>query len=195
MANINKPFGFRPARPLGSGGNERLNRYTIADAYNTSIYYGQYVVLTGTGRNIAVGAGTGDIPLGVFYGCEYTAAAGDQYPRFSRYWPASTAIKSGTRAYAFVLDEPMQEYVIQADGTLAEADAGLNADVTVGTGSTITGNSASLLAVSGKGTGATLLLNIIGLDDKVVSPANAWGAYARVKVRFNLSRLNYTAGI
>lgn len=194
MANIDKPFGFRPTRPLG-GGVERMNRYTIADAYNTSIYYGQYVVLTGTGRNIAVGAGTADVPLGVFYGCEYIPSSGDQYPRFARFWPASTAIKAGTVAYAFVLDDPDEEFVIQADGSLAAADVGLNADVTVGTGSTITGNSASELAVAGKADTNTLLLNILGLDDSVVSPANAWGANARVKVRFNIHRMRATTGI
>ena len=140
MSNLNQPFGFLPVRPM-FGGIERPNKYTIADAYNTAIYYGQPVVLTGTGRNIAAGAGTSEYLVGIFAGCEYIPAAGDQSPKFTKYWPASTVVKANTVVDAFVFDDPDEEFVAQADGSLAAADVGLNLDYNPGTGSTLTGYS------------------------------------------------------
>lgn len=191
MANIDKAYGLRPLKPM-FGAEERYNEYTIADGYGTAIYQGDYVVLTGTGRNVAKGAGTSDTPVGVVRGFNYEPATGE--PTWSKYWAASTAIKSGTTAYVEVYDDPDTVFSIQADGSLAAADVGLNADITVAAGSTVTGVSGSELAVAGKATTATLILNILGLDE-VVDPANAWGTNARVKVKFNVHKHRSTTGV
>ena len=63
MANTDQPSGFRPAYHMG-GGVIRTTEYTIADSYNTSIFLGDLVKSTGTGRNIAL-ATAGDVNLGV----------------------------------------------------------------------------------------------------------------------------------
>lgn len=191
MANLNQPFGFRPIRPL-AGGIERPNKYTIADGYNTAIYFGQPVVLTGTGRNIAVGAGTAEILAGIFAGCEYVPLAGDQHPVFSKHWPASTAIAAGTEAVAFVYDDPLMAFVAQANGSLAAADVGLNADYVAGTGSAVTGYAGSAINVTGKNTTATLMFRILGLFDD--PGKNAWGDYARVVCRMNVCTLGSATG-
>ena len=184
MANIDKAFGLRPVKPM-FGGEERYNEYTIADLFATAIYQGDYVVLTGTGRNVALGAGTSDLPVGVVRGFHYEPATGT--PQWSKYWPAGTSLKSGTTAKVEVYDDPDTVFVVQADGSLAATDVGLNANITVAAGSTVTGQSGSELAVSGKATTYTLLLNILGLDE-TTDPANAWGANARVQVRFNVHK-------
>jgi len=191
MANVNQPFGFLPIRPL-FGGIERPNAYTIADAYGTALYRGQPVTLTGTGRNVAAGAGTGETILGVFWGCTYIPSAGDQYPRYAKYWPASTALKAGTTATAFVFDDPDLEFVAQADGSLAAADVGLNVDYNAGTGSVITGYSGATVKVVGKATTNTLMWQILDLFG---DPANAWGSYARVVCRMNVAQLRSATGV
>lgn len=191
MANIDKAYGLRPLKPQ-FGSEERYNEYTIADGYATAIYSGDYVTLTGTGRNVAKGSGSGDVPVGVARGFHWEPATGE--PTWSKYWPASTSIKSGTTATVEVYDDPDTVFSVQADGVLATADVGLNADVTVAAGSAVTGASGSELAVAGKATTTTLILNILGLDE-TVDPANAWGANARVKVRFNVHKHRRTTGV
>jgi hypothetical protein len=77
MANVDRPIGLRPLRHLG-GGEVRMNGYTIASGYNVSLGAGDPVIMTGTGRNIAVAAASEDGCIGVFYGVRYTNAAGER---------------------------------------------------------------------------------------------------------------------
>lgn len=107
-----------------------------------------------------------------------------------RYRPANTAM--------YVLIKPANHqdvYRIQCDdvgSTLADADIGLNADITVGSGDTTTGMSAMELDTSTKNTTAGLQLKIIGYDDR---PSNFPGvANQDVLVRINQSELGNDAG-
>ena len=127
MANVNGPFGLRPARHL-TGGVIRASEYSIASGYATSIFTGDVVEMTGTGTNVGKAAAQNADNIGVFAGCRYVDAQGKQ--QFSQYWPAST---TATDVVAFVYDDPNIVFEAQTD-TLAEGDIGALADWNVGTG-------------------------------------------------------------
>lgn len=195
MANPNLPFGFDPVKNF-DGTPEHLNEYRIAGSYNTAIGFGQPVVLTSTGvgdrPTIQVGAGTNEIVLGTFRGCEYVPSTGLAKPTKSLFWPASQAIKSGTVVRAWVLDNPDQEYVVQGDSTVwAVTDFGLNADYVAGTVNTSTGRAGSYLNGTGKATTSSLMCRILRL---ATDPANTIGAYARLIVSFNVNARHGTTG-
>jgi len=173
MANVNGPFGLRPMRHQ-TGGKIGANEYSIASGYATSIYTGDVVERTGTGRNIAqAAAGNGD-NIGVFAGCRYVDQHGKQV--FSQYWPANQV---ATEVVAFVYDDPNIVFEAQCD-TLAEGDEGALADWVVGTGSIVTGDSG--LTVESSSTATTgKSLRIMKLKE---TPENEYGAYAKAEVMF-----------
>ena len=173
MANRDGANGLRPSRHL-TGGVVRANEYSIASEYNTNIFTGDVVEMTGTGKNVAVAAGGNVDNVGVFAGCRYVNAQGEQ--KFSAYWPANT---TATDIVALVYDDPNIVFSAQCD-TLAEADVGLLTDWDDGAGSVVSGQSGRELAASlGATTGQAL--RILGL---VPSPDNAYGAFAKVEVAF-----------
>lgn len=179
MANSNAPYGLRAVRHL-SGGVVQTNRYTIASGYATSIFTGDPVLQT-TDGTLIIGVGTAGTPstqlIGVFDGCSYTDAAGNQV--FSKYWPAST---TATNIEAFVYDDPNIIFQIQTDATGATiADRGQLADVEIVAGSTATGVSATNLDMSTGGGTTGKHLRILRL---VNNPENESGAYTDVEVVF-----------
>lgn len=180
MANVTRPNGLTPVRHITGGTPQRANEYTIADEYATALYSGQPVATTGTGRNIAAAA-LDAAAVGVFAGCSYQTLAGDVV--FSPYWPASTAIKTGTVATAYVYDDPDTVFEIQID-TIAAGDIGQTFDFVIGSGSAVTGRAATTLAV---GTlDASQVVKVLGLARRA---DNALGAFAKVDVIFNLHEL------
>jgi hypothetical protein len=174
MANTNAPFGMRPIRHL-SGGQIRTSEYSIASEYSTSIYTGDVVELTGTGRNVSKAAAANMDNIGVFAGCRYVNSKGEQV--FSQYWPASTA---ATDIVAFVYDDPDLVFEVQADGAVAD-EMQLLANWNVGTGSTTTGQSGLYAVVSGTSSTTGKSLRVMGLIDR---PGNAYGSYAKIEVMF-----------
>ena len=179
MANTNAPYGLRAVRHA-SGGNIQTNAYTIATGYATSIYRGDPVLQT-TDGSIIIGVGTGGTPsvqlIGVFDGCRYTNAAGEQV--WSKYWPAST---TATNIEAYVYDDPNIIFQIQTDATGAtDADKGQLADVEIVAGSASTGISGTNLDMSTGGGTTGKHLRILRLVDDGV---NESGAYTDVEVIF-----------
>ena len=173
MANVNGPFGLRPARHH-SGGKIGANEYSIASGYATSIFTGDVVEMSGTGKNVEKAAAQNADNVGVFAGCRYVDAQGKQV--FNQYWPAST---TATEVVAFVYDDPNIVFEAQCD-TLVEGDVGALADWAVGTGSIVTGDSGLYVVASSTGTTGKAL-RIMGLSDKA---DNAYGAYAKAEVMF-----------
>jgi hypothetical protein len=176
MSNVNAPNGLRPVRHL-TGGTIRMNAYTIASAYNTSIYQGDVVVMTGTGRDIAAQSAGGHSSIGVFAGCVYHDATGR--PVWSHWYPASTTDAAGITAWVY--DDPMTIFEVQADSAAAGDIAAL-ADFNAGAGgSTLTGVSGEYMTVTGAtGTSgkAFRLLSLVNRAD------NAYGQYAKLEVIF-----------
>jgi hypothetical protein len=167
MANVDNARGFRPK------GHAKVGSYKIASTYNANIFTGD--VVQGTADGVIVVAEGGNVDnLGVFAGCKYVNAQGEQV--FSPYWPAGTV---ATEIEAFVYDDPADVFIIQADSAAADSTF-LLADWDDGTGSAVSGHSGrELLASSGAATGKS-----VRIERKVESPDNAWGAHVDVEVLF-----------
>jgi hypothetical protein len=150
-------MGLTPAYHY-SGGVIRAREYTILSTYNTNIFNGDPVILATTGL-LQIGA-DGDNLVGVFAGVSYKASNGEYV--YSRYWPANTA---GTEIKAFVFDDPNIVYIIESDQDttpLAQAQVGETANFGLGTGSTVTGQSAAFLDSSTSDAVTAFPLRVLG---------------------------------
>ena len=163
MANQDAAFGLRPIGRIGgtpyTGGQ---NRYRIAANYGTAIFQGDMVMQV-TGGTVEIHADGGTVPIvGVFNGCQYTdPTTGEQ--RFSNYYPAST---NASDLIAFIIDDPMVVFEVQADAAFPVADLFGNFDVVyTSAGSTTTGISGSELKVTDGGTATTLSLKAIDISE------------------------------
>lgn len=179
MANNDKAFGLRPLGNLAGTGAQKQYGYEIADNQAGAIFQGDLVVLK-DGYILQFDPSSHTAAVGVFNGCFYNDPT-TQKPTWKNYYPGSINITQGT-IVADVLDDPSQMFIIQNDGTSAATNYGLNADIVVGTGNTVTGLSAIELDTSTIATTAALNLKIIGLWDV---PNNAVGANAVVVVKIN----------
>ena len=82
-----------------------------------------------------------------------------------------------------MIDDPAQLFLVQADGAVAQANIGKNADPTAGTtGSTVNGISAGTLSSASIAKTAALTMKIVGLYE---APGNDLGDYAVVVVKLN----------
>jgi len=179
MANVNRPAGLLPTRHASGGTPQRSGGYTIASGLAQNLFKGDPVTLTGTDRNITIGAAGGPY-IGVFAGVKYVDQNGEV--QFRPRWPSGQV---ATEIEAFVYDDPMQEFVVQADnggGAIAAAQVGLNANLLAGSGNTFTGRSGWQLDTSSAATTATLAAKILGLAR---IPENDFGDFAKVRVLLN----------
>tara|TARA_Y100001972_G_scaffold121436_1_gene165477 strand:- start:1276 stop:1860 length:585 start_codon:yes stop_codon:yes gene_type:complete len=163
MANKDAAFGLRPVKRIGgtpfTGGQ---SRYRIAANYGTSIFTGDMVAQV-TGGGIEIHADGGTVPIvGVFNGCQYTDPTTKE-TIFSAHYPAST---NASDIIAFIIDDPMVVFEIQANAAFPVADLFGNFDVVyTSAGSTTTGLSGSELNVSDGATTATLPLKAIDISE------------------------------
>jgi len=168
MANQDAAFGMKPVRMIGGAPyNGGQSRYRIAANYGTSIFQGDMVMQV-TGGTVEVHADGGTVPIvGVFNGCRYTdPSSGEQV--FSNFYPAST---NATDLIAFIIDDPMVVFEIQAAIAYPIADLFGNHDIVYTTsGSTITGISGAELQVTDGGTATTFPLKAIDISQ---DPSNS----------------------
>ena len=115
-----------------------------------------------TGGGVEVHADGGTVPIvGVFNGCQYTDPTTSEQV-FSNFYPAST---NASDIIAFVIDDPMVVFEIQADAAYPIADLFGNHDIVYTTaGSTVTGISGAELKVADGGTATTLSLKAIDIS-------------------------------
>ena len=178
MANRDAPFGLRPIGRIGgtpyTGGQ---SRYRIANNYGTAIFQGDMVMHV-TGGTVEVHADGGTVPIvGVFNGCRFTDPSTGK-EKFSNFYPASTAAAD---IEAFIIDDPMVVFEIQADDTFPVADLHGNFDVVyTSAGSTTTGLAGSELDVTTGGTGTGLPLRAIDISQ---DPNNSDVATANTNVK------------
>jgi hypothetical protein len=183
MANqLTGGFGLRPIGKVGGNvNNNATTQYEIASNYTTAIYNGGIVVPASTGTIII--SDQAIAPLGVLAGVEYVDS-GTKKTTFVNYWPGSNNVSVDTNfpVKAFVYDDPMQLFVVVADGTntdraTALADVFANCDMaSVNSGSTNTGKSSDMLDISTAATTNTLDVRIVGLyDDAANSDFSAVG--------------------
>jgi hypothetical protein len=163
MANQDAAFGMRPARMIGgapyTGGQ---SRYRIAANYGTAIFQGDMVMQV-TGGTVEVHADAGTVPIvGVFNGCTYTDPT-TKKTVFSNFYPAST---NASDLIAFIIDDPMVVFEIQATIAFPIADLFGNFDIVYTTaGSTVTGISGAELQVTDGGTATSLALKAIDISE------------------------------
>lgn len=179
MANVNKPFGLRPVGNLSATGAQKQYGYLIQAGYATPIYQGDLVVVY-DGFIIKYDASTHAAPTGVFNGVQYNDPTRADKPTWKNYYPGNITPNIG-QIDCEVLDDPSQLFLIQAAGTITQADIGKNADPTASTGgSNITGVSAGSLGTPAKT--AALTMKIVGLSNQA---DNELGQYAVVVVKLN----------
>jgi hypothetical protein len=149
------------------------NRYRIAANYGTAIFQGDMVAQV-TGGGVEVHADGGTVPIvGVFNGCRFTDPTTGK-ETFSNFYPAST---NASDIEAFIIDDPMAIFEIQADDTFPVADLFGNFDIVyTSSGSTTTGISGAELDVTTGATTANLPLKAIDIsrdpNNSDVSSAN-----------------------
>lgn len=185
MTATSAGFGFRPV--YSPSGIIRPEEFTdgILSTYNTSIFAGDPVLMAATG--VLQLAGTNVDILGIFAGVEYTPALGSRRV-YSPAWIAGSTYLAGS-CYAYVVTDPDVVYEVQANGSVAQAGTGDQADLVPSAGSTITGLSNMQLnsALVGVGNqGQFRIKNLAKLPD------NAWGdAFTIVQVQ--IARHQYRA--
>jgi len=186
MANLDAPFGLRPARTSIS--SQQQNRYRIAANYNTSIFQGDLVAMVTGGGIERVAAGGSGFILGVFNGCEYTDPSTGK-PRFSNHYPAST---NAADIMANVIDDPNAVFEIQADAAFPVTDLAGNYDILATAGDTVSGSSRIELEVgTADSTVATLPLKAIDISQ---DPENSDVSSANTNVIVKINNHLFSAG-
>jgi len=173
MANtLTGGFGLRPIGKTGGNiNNNATTMYEIANNYTTAIYNGGIVIPSSAGTIICSDQAVA--PLGVLGGVEYVDSVTGKSTHLN-YWPGSNAVSVNTNfpVKAYIYDDPMQLYVVVADGTntnraTALADVFANCDMaSVNNGSTNTGKSSDMLDISSAATTANLDVRIVGLYEE-----------------------------
>ena len=186
MANLDAPFGLRPARTSIS--SQQQNRYRIAANYNTSIFQGDLVAMVTGGGIERVAAGGSGFILGVFNGCEFTDPTTGK-PTFSNHYPAST---NASDIIANVIDDPNAVFEIQADAAFPVTDLAGNYDILATAGATTSGTSRIELEVgTADSTVATLPLKAIDISQ---DPENSDTSTANTNVIVKINNHLFSAG-
>jgi hypothetical protein len=188
MANVDTPFGLRPISNMaGMGVANRVRPYTVLAADAVAMFVGDLVKLTGTEAisddgftyPVVAQAAATNTCVGVVIGFKINPDYLGQIHR-----------TASTLRTAIVVDDPYAIFEAQVNGTLVAADVGLNADITVGSGSTILGLSAMEVDQSTVKS-ATDVLRILRVLNSV---DNETGANAKVEVMINEHQYKSTVG-
>ena len=198
MAATATPYGLRPVNRIdGMPYAGATSQFLIDPAgEGTNIFYGQVVIIgadgyiaisTATGADITTNnlGGSGVGAIGVFVGCAYINAQGQQI--YAQYYPSGT---TGV-VTAYVITDPSVTFAAQLDGQVTQAALGANtffaAAQSTSTGSTQTGNSTSALESTVVTTAAAF--KIIGFASPLTD------TYTEVLVKFNPGAHAYTNAV
>ena len=188
MATTASPYGLKAVnRNDGMPYAGATSQFLINPAgTGTNLFYGQVVIIdadgyialsTATGADLTTNnlGGSGLGAIGVFVGCSYINAQGQQI--YAQYYPSGT---TGV-VTAYVVTDDSVTFQAQLDGTVTQAALGANtffaAVQSTSTGSTRTGNSTSALESTVVTTAAAF--KIIGFASPVTD------AFPDVLVKFN----------
>lgn len=196
MANANRPAGLVPLEYLdGSPWNGKARMFYIASTDPNAFAIGDPVTMSGDGDSAGVAgitlatAGTGNPVLGSIVGAAGAIYGGPGAVPGALETTIVPATKTRTY-YVLVADDVNIVYSLQEGGAgaaLTSASIGSNANLLSGTNNGYV--SGWLLDNASLNTGSTRQLQLLGL---VQSSDNAFGAYAKWKVRINYHQ--YTAG-
>jgi|TARA_R100001530_G_scaffold132192_2_gene104389 hypothetical protein len=185
MPSSATPYGAMPQAGLSCNGSftGKVRHIKIASAYDTAIFYGDFVKLVAAGTVEKDEGTTSMTPVGIFVGCKYTDPNSKNLT-FNQQWIADT---TASDAVAYVMDDPNILFQMQCDGTAAQTVLGSNCAVTQTAGSTSIGTSKNTVDISTTATTNTLPLRII---DFVDGPNSAVGdTYTDVICKFNVGHL------
>jgi hypothetical protein len=188
MATTASPYGLRPVNRIdGMAYAGATSQFLIDPAGEaTNLFYGQVVIIgadgyialsTATGADLTTNnlGGSGLGAIGVFVGCSYINAQGQQI--YGQYYPSGT---TGV-VTAYVVTDDSVTFQAQLDGVADQSDLGANtffaAVQSTSTGSTQTGNSTSALESTTQTAAAAF--KIIGFASPVTD------AFPDVLVKFN----------
>jgi hypothetical protein len=188
MATTASPYGLRPVNRIdGMAYAGATSQFLIDPAGEaTNLFYGQVVIIgadgyialsTATGADLTTNnlGGSGLGAIGVFVGCSYINAQGQQI--YGQYYPSGT---TGV-VTAYVITDDSVTFQAQLDGVADQSDLGANtffaAVQSTSTGSTQTGNSTSALESTTQTAAAAF--KIIGFASPVTD------AFPDVLVKFN----------
>lgn len=158
MANTDFAFGFRPINRDGSPYNGATLRCVIAATDATATFIGDPVILDGSSSEGYPGVSQCAAAEPVFG--VVTAFEADPTDLTAQYR------KALTKRFCQVVPVDNTYFEVQDDGTLSEAEVGLNAGFEVAAGSTVYGTSGFELDESDAATTSTLDLQIVGLVDR-----------------------------
>jgi len=198
MATTAAPYGLRPINRIdGTPYAGATSQFLINPAgTGTNLFYGQVVLINAAGyialsttdgsditTNNLGGSGVGAI--GVFVGCSYINAQGQQI--YGQYYPSGT---TGV-VTAYVITDPNVTFQAQLDGQVTQAALGANtffaAVQSTSTGNTRTGNSTSALESTVVTTAAAF--KIIGFASPLTD------TYTEVFVKFNPGASAFTNAV
>lgn len=188
MANVNAPFGLRPVSSLsGQPYSGAVRTYSVPSGDGTAIYIGDAVKLVGTSQIIngspfadVAQAASGDVICGVVIGVM-------QDTRDSAIYRLAS-----TQRRLLVADDPNLVFEVQQtnSGTALNAnDIGLNTNLTVTAGSSVTGLSGSVITNAAEATTNTLDVKIVGMVDRPDNDIGTSVSSGTVASRF-LVRIN-----
>lgn len=198
MPNVNAAKGLQPIQNGdGSPWNQQTNLYYIPSGDTDQYNIGDLVKAAAGGDANGVPqiakAANGNLVRGVVVGfrvADPDTLSGTALPLEVLNVPAT----KGKAYYAFVVDDPDVIFEIQDDGSAALTAAACNKNAEIVVANPSFGpNSATTLKASTVAVTSTFQLRILGL---VQRGDNAFGAYAKWRVRINQHDLNgNTAGV
>ena len=199
---VSAPYGLKPINRFDgvayAGATQQL---PIASTYNTAIYNGDVVLVSGgTIKKSAVTTDSttdkaNNATYGVFMGVQYVNS--QQQTVQAQYYPGNAAASS---AVAYVVMDPAAEFKVAVtfagNSTISSTTAaaiGTNLALIQGTGSTTTGNSGVSVAApaSGLGNVATLPVRVVAVVPETAANATL---YTEVIVKFNNPQILLAAG-
>ena len=196
---VSAPYGLKPVNLIGGqvfAGQTRMME--IASGYATDIFYGDLVQRVAAGT-IEKDTGTATAtPCGVFLGVQFTNGSTGQVQQ-QQFYPASQAIKSGTKIFAVVADDPDTLFqVAVVSGTTTISGVGItaignNATLVQNAGNATTGNSAVAILDS-TGTSGTLPIRIIDVVRDTATAANNFPEVI-VKINATMHQYNNSTGV
>lgn len=193
--NINAPSGFTAVKHSVGGTPVRVNSsadYAIAGALASNIYRGSLVKPTGTGTNIDVVAAGANPSIGSFHGVNYVDANGDT--QFRPRWLSGQTVQTGSVPEATVFDDAQLLFDCQVSGAsgLANTNIGNTTNVVIGTGSSLTGQSADM--ADGSLFSSSSTTQQLQVQSLRLLTNNNYGQYARALVTIFLHYKNAVAG-
>jgi hypothetical protein len=193
---VSAPYGLQPINRIdGMPYAGAIRQIPVAAGFGTAIFDGDTVVINSDGYLVkSTTTDSGNI-VGVCVGGQYVNSNGQTVQ--GQFIPASASTASNL-ALAYVVDDPMALFKVAVVtsgttmGTAGRTVVGSNLPLVLNAGSTVTGNSAFAVTLTGAGVTATIPVRVI---DVVPETATGADAFRELLVKINTHQYNNTTGV